>query len=109
MTIEEIRRKMKTEEIRQKAIRCSRKAVVQCRKSTCNLGKCDMYDLCFDSHLEGASSTGVVCYEQGFADGARDFAEWVLRSPKIWQEDYMLLADVETLIHDYEKQTKGEG
>lgn len=89
---------MTTEEIRQKAIECGKANLEFCSEHHCD--GCRLIDV--------NPCNQVMAYEHGFADGVRDFAEWVLRSPKIWQEDYMLLADVETLIHDYEQQMKGE-
>lgn len=64
---------MSKEEIREKAIECAREVENTCLQTKCS--ECPMYEEC-------VYLTGIKCptypvwsYEQGFADGIKEFAE----------------------------------
>lgn len=101
---------MTTEEIRQKAIECGKAFATMCDSKETEYGEFFKCHCEYSEVGEDSSCSAVYGYEQGFADGVRDFAEWFLRAFRIfrlWSADDLLVMDVESLVHEYEKQMKG--
>lgn len=67
---------MTKEEIRAKAIECAKDVEIKCIQTKCS--ECSMYEECV--YLTGirCSTYSVWSYEQGFADGVKEFAEWLI-------------------------------